>query len=89
MLDRLNEPTAKCADRDARFPKEIDVSATLVWKGRSICRPGSRRPIVTIEPDGQYPDMWRLRLPSGRVTDMVNLSRAKDEARAIAGRLVS
>jgi len=28
--------------------------------------------------DGRYPDMYRLRLPDGSLSDMVNLTRAKD-----------
>jgi hypothetical protein len=28
--------------------------------------------------------MWRVRLPDGHVTDMVNLSRAKDAAASLA-----
>jgi hypothetical protein len=31
-----------------------------------------------IVPDGQYPGMYRLRLPGGGLSDMVNLTRARD-----------
>jgi hypothetical protein len=31
-----------------------------------------------IVPDERYPDMYRLRLPGGGLSDMVNLTRAKD-----------
>jgi hypothetical protein len=31
-----------------------------------------------IVPDATYPDMYRLRLPAGALSDMVNLTRAKD-----------
>jgi hypothetical protein len=31
-----------------------------------------------IVPDAKYPSMYRLRRPDGSLSDMVNLSRAKD-----------
>jgi hypothetical protein len=34
---------------------------------------------VTIEPDARWPNMWRVR-KGERLSDMVNLSRAKDAA---------
>jgi hypothetical protein len=38
---------------------------------------------VTVVPDADWPGMWRVRMPDGRLTDMVNLSRAKDALRAL------
>ena len=43
-----------------------------------------RRPVLRIEPDLTYPRMWRVRLPSGALSDMANLARAKDAATDIA-----
>jgi len=37
-------------------------------------------------PDREHPHMWRLRLPNGQLTDMVNLTRAKDAARSLSRR---
>ena len=34
------------------------------------------------------PAMWRVRLPDGRMTDAVNLSRAKDAAQSTGGTVV-
>jgi hypothetical protein len=34
---------------------------------------------VTVEPDGQWPSMWRVR-KGDRLSDMVNLTRARDAA---------
>jgi hypothetical protein len=34
-------------------------------------------------PDGRYPGMYRLRLPDGRLSDMVNLTRARVALAAI------
>jgi hypothetical protein len=33
---------------------------------------------VSIVPDTRWPDMYRLRFPDGSLSDMVNLTRAKD-----------
>ena len=42
-----------------------------------------RRVVATIEPDSKWPGMWRV--PRGGViSDLLNLSRAKDAAIAIA-----
>lgn len=50
----------------------------VVWRLRR-----GKRVLVTIERDATYPKMWWVRLPSGRVSDMLNLSRAKDFARTV------
>jgi len=42
-----------------------------------------RRVVATIEPDSKWPGMWRVRR-GGSISDLVNLSRAKDAAIAIA-----
>jgi hypothetical protein len=47
---------------------------------------GSKPAGITVEPDTQWPHMWRIRTPDGRVSDMVNLTRAKDAALAWAQR---
>jgi hypothetical protein len=38
----------------------------------------------TVQPDPAWPQMWRIHAPDGRVSDMVNLTRAKDAAVAWA-----
>jgi hypothetical protein len=42
--------------------------------------PASGHNKATIEPDGIWPGMWRIRLSRGYCSDMVNLTRAKDAA---------
>ena len=42
------------------------------------------RLLATVVLDNRYAGMYRVRLPDGRVTDIVNLSRAKDAAIALA-----
>jgi hypothetical protein len=39
-----------------------------------------------VVPDERWPKTWRIRWPDGRISDMVNLSRAKDAAAIIAER---
>lgn len=43
----------------------------------------ARTPMVVVVPDGRWPRMWRLAWPDGALSDMANLSRAKDAAIAI------
>jgi hypothetical protein len=54
----------------------------LRWQGDTLCH--GRRKLVTIIQDQNHPTMWRIRLPHGSLTDMVNRTRAKDAAQAIA-----
>lgn len=48
---------------------------------------GSRFTGIAVVPDAKWPGMWRVRTPDGRLSDMVNLARAKDAgfARAHVG----
>jgi hypothetical protein len=57
----------------------------LIWEGTQLRLFSSRgRVLASIEPDLTWPRMWRVRLPDGYLTDMVNLSRAKDAAASLA-----
>jgi hypothetical protein len=38
----------------------------------------------SVVPDPEWPAMYRVRSPDGSLTDMVNLSRARDAARHFA-----
>jgi hypothetical protein len=53
------------------------------WDGLQL-RLKSGRLLATVEPDPKWPKMYRVRLPNGHLTDMVNLSRAKDAAMSLA-----
>jgi hypothetical protein len=53
----------------------------LSWKGNDLCL--GRDGVVSIVPDGRWPAMWRVRR-HGSLSDMVNLTRAKDAAVSIA-----
>ena len=57
----------------------------LIWEGNQLrLFSGQGRVLANIEPDLTWPRMWRVRLPDGYLTDMVNLSRAKDAAASLA-----
>jgi hypothetical protein len=40
--------------------------------------------VVTIKPDLKWPNMWRVHVPNGQVSDMTNLTRARDAARSLS-----
>src|SRR5262245_14181364 len=62
-------------------------SQRLTWVGNELVY--GRRTLLRIERDAVYPEMWRVRLPDGSLTDMVNRTRAKDAALSIAHRLLN
>jgi hypothetical protein len=47
---------------------------------------GKRFTGITVIPDEKWPGMWRVQTPDGRVSDMVNLTRAKDAGLAAVTR---
>jgi hypothetical protein len=49
---------------------------------------GHRSAIVRVLPDKAWPGMWRIRHPDGRLSDMANLTWAKDGAVAVAMRFL-
>ena len=57
--------------------------ADLHWRDHELHLKTGRL-LATIEPDVTYPKMWRVRLPNGHLTDMVNKTRAKDAAISLA-----
>jgi hypothetical protein len=38
----------------------------------------------SVVPDAEYPNMYRVKRPDGSLTDIVNLTRARDAARSFA-----
>ena len=46
----------------------------------------SRKPIFRVVPDAIHPGMWRVVLPDGSLSDMANLTRARDAAFVMADR---
>lgn len=60
------------------------ASKEFFWKDDNLFLMGRKTPILKIEPDKTYPEMWRLRLADGTLTDMVNRMRAKDVGVGVA-----
>jgi len=56
------------------------------WRGKVLYRRARSAPVAEIVPDEKWPSMWRVRLPDGTLSDMVNLIRAKDAAVTLAGK---
>jgi hypothetical protein len=69
-------------------PKTIVGRDRLKWhnaNGRlSLYYGNDRDPLLAVEPDSKYPGMYRIRFPEGGLSDMVNLTRAKDAAITLA-----
>jgi hypothetical protein len=72
--------------------KTIVGSDRLNWRdseGRLFLFHGNDRTPVSIEPDPNYTGMHRIRFPDGGLSDMANLTRAKDAAIALALRILN
>ena len=69
-------------------PKTVVGRDRLNWRhadGRLFLHHGNdRNPLFTVEPDSKYTGMYRIRFPDGRLSDMANLTRAKDAAITLA-----
>jgi len=53
---------------------------TTVWR----LYHGNIGPLIEVVPDEHWPGMWRIRTRDGRLSDMVNLARARDAGRMVA-----
>ena len=66
------------------FDDHMIMPIKLNWKfedgSHVLYRQGSRAPVLCVVPDKTYPAMWRIKTKAGVLSDMVNLSRAKDAA---------
>ena len=57
----------------------------LIWDGSQLQLFSNLSLVLaSIELDQIRPGKWRVRLPDGHLTDMVNLSRAQDAAASLA-----
>jgi hypothetical protein len=69
----------------------LSVTATLgISEGQKPQSVTLRRKPANLDPrivmDAKWPAMFRLRLPDGSLSDMMNLTRAKDALAAMRGR---
>jgi hypothetical protein len=56
----------------------------LIWRGdRLTARGAGRAAFVEVVPDTIHAGMWRIRLPDGSLSDMVNRARSRDAAKSI------
>jgi hypothetical protein len=55
----------------------------MKWDGLKLHSRAGRL-LATVEPDPEWPLMYRVRPPGGQLTDMLNLTRAKDAAMSLA-----
>jgi hypothetical protein len=69
-----------------RFP-ELDAKGRPNSKKVPVPRASKPTPKLDprIVPDSRWPNMFRLRYPDGSLSDMVNLTRAKDALRVMLG----
>jgi hypothetical protein len=58
----------------------IDLTWRKTRTGQALYLFNRGKPLATVEPDTKYPGMWRIHMPDGWISDMANLSRAKDGA---------
>jgi hypothetical protein len=56
----------------------------LVWRGGELFRRDGGKALLKIVPDSQYSAMWRVVLPSGELSGMLNRTRTQDCGRAVA-----
>ena len=78
------------ARHQKRLESSMTVKSKFEWRGLDLYFGWWR--MLCIVPDAQYPEMYRIKYPDGRLSDMVNRSRAEDaatlEARSILDRSV-
>lgn len=82
----LNVPWKPDPEMDARLAKsnpfreakEKQINSFLFMTEQNERSRSGRA--LAIKPDARWPDMWRVKLPNGLLSDMVNLTRAKDAA---------
>jgi len=89
--NRIGEATRAKASKNNAPATMLGASPSLilenfhrdaVWRGDRLFVQG--RLVAKIVPDQQWPGMWRVQLPNGYLSDIVNRSRAKDAALTLA-----
>jgi hypothetical protein len=75
----MSLPSALEAPAMARVYNHKDME----WNSHEL-RLTTGRLLATVKPDPDWPGLWRAHMADGHVTDMVNLSRAKDAASILA-----
>lgn len=82
-----NRSEARCSTVSDK--KSLTGRDRLNWRKDGVrlllFRGTDKNPLAVVEPDGKYPFLYRIRYPDGHLSDMVNLTRAKDAAFSSAG----
>ena len=58
-----------------------DMRGNLTWRGDTLYF--GRKRMASVVPDSTWPGMWRVKYRDGHLSDMVNLSRARDAAMTV------
>src|SRR5262249_15332898 len=68
-------------------------TSKLSWKKRqegwALYCEGRSGPVLHVVPDPTHPNMWRIRRPDGSLSDMANLTWARDGALTVALRILN
>jgi hypothetical protein len=83
-MTTIEMETAAGITRKRPLGRTVTPASALTWRktasGHAIYLRDRGKPLATVEPDTQYAGMWRIHMPDGWVSDMANLSRAKEAA---------
>jgi hypothetical protein len=82
---RRRDPRTRPRRNPILYPHTCVTWPEISQRVQGPATPKKRTLPPDIVPDGKWPGMYRLRLPNGRLSDMVNLTRAKDAANAAGG----
>jgi hypothetical protein len=80
-LKDLTQPAPNALSGAAKVRTNYQAEE-LAWGGLTL-RLGRGRVVASVEPDSKWSGMWRVRC-GRQLSDMVNLTRAKDAAVSIA-----
>jgi hypothetical protein len=86
---RLSRPdnvthTTASVDEFPRMREDNGLAQELQSQLPTVQSVTAEPAVVTIKPDAKWPNMWRVHLPNGQVSDMTNLPRARDAARSLS-----
>ena len=83
-MTTIEMETAAGITRKRPLGRTVTPASALTWRktasGHAIYLRDRGKPLATVEPDAQPVGMWRIRMPDGWVSDMANLSWAKQGA---------
>jgi hypothetical protein len=61
-------------------PSPVLTAGNLVWDGLRLRLRSSNRELAVLKPDAEYPSLFRVHIAPDHVTDILNLTRARDAA---------